>query len=402
VELLIVNITPNSDEMEKLLTFQTDVTAYHLYYIQEGILKYFETGDHTLKFVPLQIEELDFIQANCGAVGVLTRKESIQFLQERQIPYLDLNESSSNQQLGFGISFKGEGILAANHFINEAGVRSLIFIGADYCPSHLRRLSEFEAQANKNNIPVHPCLFSHFSTGFADGEKIQSHNLNHKKRLLQLLLKLEKPIGIFCGNDRIALNNYYFAKSQQFHVPTEISLLGVGSLQRSIGGWPEQVSVIQMDHHKLGYTAAQLMETFMTSGRAPQSVQLKSDRIVHRQTTLRSRNDDHQVRSAMEYIRKFPGTTAPSVCQHLDIPRSTLEARFQRIFGNSIAKLIDQERFRQARDLLKNFKYNLEAIATLSGYADRRHLRRNFYKHIEMSPSCYRNQFIKQQHRSSK
>lgn len=375
--------------MKSLLIFQADVVAYHLYYIQEGILKYFEQGEHALSFVPLQAEEVDLMEAPCGAVGVLTRDDSIGFLRRKKIPYLDLNESITNRELGFDIAFSGEGTLAADHFVHEAGVRSLAFVGASYSRAHLRRLAEFESRAAQHGFPVHPYMFK-LPPAIGELKKREDHNDRHRAKVHQFLEELEKPVGIFCGNDRVALHHFYLARSLGYHVPTEISLLGVGSLQRSIGGWPEQVSVIQLDHHQLGYSAAALMEKYMTTGRPPDSVRLKTDGIIHRQTTVRSVRSDQLVRQAMEFIRKTPGTTPQSLCAHFSVPRHVLEARFQRALGGSIAKLIDQERFNQARDLLKNFKYNLESVAALAGYADRRHLRRGFYKHARMSPSDYR------------
>ena len=48
-------------------------------------------------------------------------------------------------------------------------------------------------------------------------------------------------------------------------VPEELAILAIGSPDRSKDPWAHVSSIVQLDHHQLGYTAARLLDEFLVS-----------------------------------------------------------------------------------------------------------------------------------------
>src|SRR5690606_33421579 len=120
---------------------------------------------------------------------------------------------------------------------------------------------------------------SKFLDGGASGTFILHREQAALRRaeLCQLLRGNPRPMGIFCADDRIALNLYYLAQHLGIQVPEEVSILGVGSLQRAEEGGVHSISVVQMDHIRQGFCAAQLMERYLTGTLTEQSIVLRPD-----------------------------------------------------------------------------------------------------------------------------
>lgn len=382
-----------SHERQCFLVFSSDVFCYHVAYIQEGIAQYLSKGTHKASFFPLGIEQLEVLfdagDYQVGAIGLFDGEHSQAFFRERGIPFLNLGIENRQPEIGFTLRYDGEGRKAAQFFIEDLGLQHLGYYGMTTIQSHERRCHEFQEGAQVHGLEVSVLIEDRtpLERFFEKSASVSKRNMG---ALADLLKSLPKPAGIFCANDQMALVTKVQAGILGISVPDELSILGVGSLHRASGGWQEQVSVVQLDHHKLGFESARLMEEYLLTGTVPKSVYLKPDNIIHRYTTLRRSLSDSLTREAIARIQDDPSLSILQLCRSLNVSRRTLEVHFRMAGARSIGKTIEQERFNRARELLKNFRSSVECVADMSGYPDTGSMRRSFNRCLGMSPTDYR------------
>lgn len=376
----------------RFVVFETDVAGYHVEYTREGVAEHFAKSDRT-SFFPLGIRDFDSIYglegATVGVVGFFASPASVDLLESLKLPWLNLSESTLVGSIGASLSFRGEGTRGAKYFIDELGLSNLGFYGISSFSAHQRRLSEFQAVAMNCGLAVDAVMHEGISSPrfFNLDSRLIREQTNE---LTELIRALPKPCGVFCANDILALRLRQLARRHSISVPKELSILGVGSLHRATGGWQESVSVVQLNHRRMGIACGEMMESYLLSGIVPESVFLGPDDVIHRYTTLRRSVSDSLVREALERIQADTSITIDRLSSEVGVSRRILEMHFQKARGQAIGKTIDMERFTKAMHLMKNHSYNLDSIAALAGYASAQNMRRSFLRHLDTTPMDYR------------
>lgn len=380
----------------RIVVFEADFSSYHLAYVRSGVGRYFSGGQRSASFLQLTSTELielygPDVMKRMSVIGYLRDPRSAAFFHRHNIPCLNLNEQELPLGLGFTVQIRGEGETAADYFVGEANLNSLGFIGNSHTLGHARRLREFSSRAAKHGLEVETVMLK---TTFATGDQwdIQISAIEERRGLFRSFLsRLRKPAGVFCGDDRIAIRLFYTAQLMGIRVPEELAILAIGSPDRSKDPWAHVSSIVQLDHHQLGYTAARLLDEYLTTGNKPETVVLAPSGICHSQTTFRRTVGDSVVRQALMHIQKDPSVDVPTICKRLNLSRQTMDMRFRRASNTTLAKAIEIERFIQAKRLIMNPNYSLDAIAAIAGYPNRRSMRRSFYRFTQMSPQEFRN-----------
>lgn len=381
----------------RFIIFERDSSAYHCTLIHEGIRQYFNSGKRELTFLPLGLTDLESVlfsrpQEKAAAISWLERPYNLSFFENQDAPYINLIEAEHQSNRGLKISFQGEGVLAADLFIDELKLNSIAYVGMKDLLSHQRRAREYRETAHRKGLTVTEL---HLDGIMLNDSELCHYSFNRTRlserhaNISHLLKTLPRPAGIFCGNDRIALNLYYYAEQLGIDIPTEVNLLGIGCLQRAEEGGVHFISVVQTDFIKLGYQAAKIMEEFILSGSPPNPTVLKPDGIIHRSTTSRRAVKDSLIHRAFELIDHDRTITVQELSDQLGVSRRSLENRFLTATNLSVGKAIDYERFRAAKQLLRSKQYNYEAIASLAGYHNHRQMLRSFDRIAKMSPSQY-------------
>jgi len=382
-------------EKGRFLVFATDFSAYHIPFIQKGIQSYFEKGPHELSYVHMDITELirllgPGITERTAAIALFRTPEAIRYFENRGIPCMNLVGDSSDPTLGFDVQFENEGTVAARCFLEEMRLGNLGFVGFHPSGLHERRLGEFQREARRYGVGVELCEFEKSTRQRAFFEIDEDELENMRTRLRSFLLRLSKPAGIFCGDDRIALNLFYTAEFMGYSVPDEVAIIGISSRSHAAESWTNAVSAILLDHQKQGYLAAKLMDEYLAGGSVPTPVKIQPNGVQHRQTTVRRSVSDSMVRRALLLIQQKPETTVDEIAADLGTTRRVLDIRFQRATNMSTAKAIESERFNKAARLIRERHYSFESIAALSGYPNRRSMRRSFYRFTRMNPQQFR------------
>ncbi len=380
---------------EPFIIFQYDSLSYHCRLIQEGVRKYFLTGEHKVVFLPLNVVEVDLRQQtaseSCGVIGWLENRANVDLLKSYQVPYLNLLESDRPSNVGLRIGFRGEGKIAVDHF-RAAGMESLLFFGNESSYSHRRRLAEFEAAAREHQMCLDKILFpATEKRAYRGGEFKYDVNLivQRNERMLDAMTRSIRPVGVFCGDDRLALNVYYLAQQSDMRIPEHLEILGVGGMERSEEGGVQAISVVQLDHKKQGFMAAQMMERYLETGSVSRPVNLSPEGVVHRATTARSGISDPLVRKALKIIDEDRAITVNELSCRLGVSRRKLGEHFLSATNMSVARMIDLERFRHAKQLLRLHNYTHEGVALMAGYRNHKQMVRSFDRFVQMSPKQF-------------
>lgn len=383
---------------ERFILFEFDFDSYHLPVIRRGMKAYLESCPYPVSFIPLGLEEFKVLnfpssRIQLGVVGWFRTKEPRIFLEENGIPFINLYESAAASNIGCTVRFENEGKLAANFFARELGLKHLGFYGLRSVASSQRRYAEFRRAAESHRIEV-----QYLDQSIKDiANPIQFINRDYKSHSAQKhqwLRSLKKPCGIFCANDRLALNLFFFCKVHGFSVPDEISILGVGSVHDADNGEVQSISIVHLDHLKQGFVSARAMAEHLCGKTPVEPIRMQPDGIIHRSTTTRLAVGDPLIRDAIAIIQSDPSITVEDLCQRLHLSRRAIERRFSTVTKMTAARAIDFERFNKAKLMMQNPHYSYEAIAGLAGYTDARHMRRSFYRFAQMNPSQYRSMLL--------
>lgn len=380
---------------ERFIIFEVDGNSYHLTMIQKGIQSYLESCSQPVSFLPLGLAEikqlsLESDNVEIGVIGWFRSNTRTRYLQENKIPYINLFECAEMSNCGCDIAFQNEGGLAAEFFIKELKLKNLAFVGLDGVASSQRRMQEFRAKAKEHDLEV-DCVYERLSEVGPYVEMHENKFAEARQKIHDWLFHVGKPVGIFCSNDRIALNLLFRSERCGFSVPDEISILGVGSIHGADQAGVGSISIVHLDHVQQGYTSARIMADYLIHRKSPSTpIRLKPDGIVHRSTTTRLAIGDDVIREAISLIQRTNDVTVESLCDMLHISRRALERRFRSVTNMTVARAIDFERFNKAKLLMKNRKYNYEAIAGLAGYSDVKQMRRSFQRLTQMNPRQFR------------
>jgi LacI family transcriptional regulator len=155
---------------------------------------------------------------------------------------------------------------------------------------------------------------------------------------------------------------------------------------------------VEPDPERIGYEAAELLDSLMT-GNAPPRPQRSIDpiRVAVRRSTEASAVTDRLVAAAMRFIREQAvfGCHVTDVLQHVHVSRSVLERRFRRHLKRSPQAEIRAVQIGRIKQLLTETDFTLERIAELSGFAHPEYMSVVFKRVCHQTPGQYRGQYLK-------
>lgn len=97
---------------------------------------------------------------------------------------------------------------------------------------------------------------------------------------------------------------------------------------------------------------------------------------------------------ARQYVEKHytePDFNISFLSDEMNVSISYLSTVFKQTMGINLSSYIILLRMNRAKELLKNLKYSISDVATLSGYEDSRYFAKFFKKKTNMTPTEYRN-----------
>ncbi len=210
----------------------------------------------------------------------------------------------------------------------------------------------------------------------------------------QWLASLRPPAGIFVHQDLVCRLLIDFCSARGLSVPGDVAITGCFNDEIICMASGPSLTSIDMGYECIGHRAAKLLDDLI-SGKVPprgRVVRVPPTRLVTRESSDIFASSDPLVARAMRYIAshnvQFPDV--PDIVSEIGVSRRTLERRFQKAVGRSIAGETLRLRLNRAKRRLASGDVLLKTVAREAGFRTASHFSRVFTRATGVTPSQYR------------
>jgi LacI family transcriptional regulator len=176
-------------------------------------------------------------------------------------------------------------------------------------------------------------------------------------------------------------------------VPETVSVLGADD-DEMFGAMSEvPLSSVKIDHARVGYEAAVLLERLMRGESPPvRPIQVSPTGVAVRASTDVLAIDDGAVAKALKFIRlrAFGRIDLEDVARHAGLSRTPLQRRFREALGRSIHDEVVRVRLERAKQLLSETELSIPVVAERAGIQSQAYLCRLFRGKLGTTPARYR------------
>jgi LacI family transcriptional regulator len=194
-----------------------------------------------------------------------------------------------------------------------------------------------------------------------------------RRSLARWVNSLPKPVGLMACNDDCGRLIMETCKLLDLAVPDEVGVLGADDDEVVCGLTDPPMSSIDIDFERAGYDAAHALDRLMQGSKSvPPRITAAASRVVARRSTDFVATQDPHLARALRIIRDHArgGLSVQQVAQAAGLSRGTLDKRFQKTLGRSIAEELARARTEQIARLLKETSLPVAHIAELFGFTD--------------------------------
>jgi len=333
--------------------------------------------------------------------GVIARAENSQIAKSIArfgVPTVDLRGLFAPAD---GVTFNTDneacGAMAVEHY-RQRGFRHLAFCGYEGVDFSDGRRDAFTHHASLHGITAEvmtvrskPRPSKPNATFDTLGREARGEDDDAK--IAKWMVSLPKPVGIFACNDMRGRQVIAAGRRAGLRIPDQVAVLGVDNDEVICDLANPPLSSIVPDTHRLGFEGAAMLDQLM-NGQVPEQSQIL---FPPRSITVRLSTDalavnDLDLAEAIEFIRNnaCDGIGVKDVTKATAISRTTLERRFREALERSPREEIERVRGDRIRVLLAETDYNLDQIASLTGYGSGAHLVTAFRRLEGCTPGKYR------------
>lgn len=217
--------------------------------------------------------------------------------------------------------------------------------------------------------------------------------LTNYTKARQWLAKLPKPLGVFAADPYPARQLIEICATASIRVPDDVAVLSGDDDDLLCNVASPHISSVELASHRIGDTAARLLERLMNGARVPRNTVLVQPlRVRPRHSTDILAIDDPEIALVLQYIRDHAkdGIRVADLLRVFPISRRSLEQQFRQKVHRSPAEEIRRARFDHVCRLLLEFEKSMSTIAKESGFASAASLSQAFQKQFHQTPSQYR------------
>lgn len=278
------------------------------------------------------------------------------------------------------------GRMAADH-LHEAGFRHF-----GYCGVNSFFWSRLRAEGFGARVEGHGYEARVFDS--KDGREFFSWE-EHHQQLIDWLMALPKPVGLFCCTDDFTLLVQEACMTAGLRVPEDVALIGVGDDESICELARVSQSSVRLNIRRGGYDAAHYLGRQLKAG----SSEMEHDDIIiqplgvtARPSTDAAETRDPEVAKAISFIRERVNTVieVDDVVAQVGLSRRRLYDRFRESTGKSIFAYIRDRRLENFARLLLETNHTVSEIAYAMGDDSDTNVARLFKKHFGMTPVAYR------------
>lgn len=280
------------------------------------------------------------------------------------------------------------GRLAAEHLL-EIGLKNFAFCGHFKWHHNSARLAGFRDMLATRGLSCQA-----ISAAFLNKQKTGSlGRVIDRQRLVDAISRLSSPIGVAAAHDEFAFEVIEGCRKLGRRVPHDVAVIGVNDYRLICETTDPPLTSVRQRSEEIGYKAASLLLRRMRGepvGQTPVSVDPEA--IVVRRSSDFLAISDTLVAASMEYIRAncHHPVHAEDVARRAGLARRTLDKRFQRALGQSVAEELRLARIRRAKELLTASDLDIVDIAVRCGFDSKSGFTRAFHRETGRLPSAYR------------
>jgi LacI family transcriptional regulator len=204
---------------------------------------------------------------------------------------------------------------------------------------------------------------------------------------------LAKPVGLMACNDARARHVIEACRRIGVPVPEDVAVVGADDDAVLCGLTDPPLTSIDQDAHRIGETAAGVLDRLMSDKRVQKRLFVVQPKgVVTRRSSDVIAIQDPDVAAALRFIHEHAcdGIHADAVADCVTVARVTLERRFQALLGRSIHGEIQRIRLERARHLVADTDIPLKQVVAMTGIKQRTYFTVLFRQHFGCTPAEWR------------
>jgi LacI family transcriptional regulator len=338
--------------------------------------------------VPFWVKRMRFD----GIISRTINADSSKFLETFNVPTIELLGDGSYRTSDVLTDCNLVGSLAATHF-HERGFRQFAY----FSTGHSWWSQAFhDAYCYKLQKLGFVCNTSPFCEDRNESTLSITLRTKMETDILDWLVKLPKPVGLFCPSDSQAMFILNLCQVADLKVPYDIAVLGVENNAILCNATTPPLSSIAADGWAVGYQAAKLLDTMIEKYPLPElPIRLPPLGVVSRQSSDTIAVNNADVAKALHYIAANPGLriTVKDVARYTDVSLRTLIRKFKETLKRSPEEEIRRVCMERAKLLLYDTELSVAKIAENLGYSSAEYFIRSFRRATGVTPRAYRQAF---------
>jgi LacI family transcriptional regulator len=195
----------------------------------------------------------------------------------KDVPTVLLDAETSNPGLSWVVPDESAGARAAVRELLDHGHRRVGVVSNEHLiPATRLRLRAYKAAVRQAGIDLDPTLIFAAPPTAEGGYRAARH----------LLERHDRPTGLFCFNDRMAMGSYRAAAELGLRIPVDLSVVGYDNHHDIAAGLFPGLTTVQLPHYEMGVWAArQLLELITTKEAQPKHARLRGQLIRRESVT---------------------------------------------------------------------------------------------------------------------
>ena len=259
-------------------------------------------------------------------------------------------------------------------------------------PIKEQRARMFAEEAGRHGLPAR-------SRGLFEAGHLPDDILDYQRpltgdaarRLKRWLRELPKPLGVWCGDDALAMRVCEAAERLGLRVPADIAVLGLGYLRAAELASPP-VSSIPLPGEVIGYRAFEILHRRLGgTSELPGRIAVTPPGIAVRESTTGVVESDI-VGRAIRFIagHACEGITVQEVAMAVSLSPQALHNRFLKEVGHPPGVEIRKVRLGAAKRLLQDPRLSVARVSSLCGFDQQSKFSKFFRRETGESPLAWR------------
>lgn len=358
-----------------------------------GILRALMLAAHERGWVPIHLHpyypplDLDWLVRTFTPAAAVVGPELLGRSLAPLVPESVVSVAADRSSLGIASVCLDEGAIAG------AALEHLLAKGARNVTTFRFARWHFALERERAFVERARAMGANVPAGWGSDEVVHARAGEDPAAIVEWLLSLPKPCGIFTCSDgwaRIVIRSVRLAG---LRIPEDVLLVGADNDVVECELVAPRLSSVIVPWQEVGRSAARLVQHAL-SGHS-----IQAERLIISPVGVQSRRssdtwaiDDLLVAKALRWIREHAHQrlSVPAVARAVGGGRQRLERRFRRVLDRTVVEEIRRARVEAAKELLQTTRAGLSEIAKLSGFANAGLLNTAFQRELGIPPGVYR------------